>query len=266
MSDQGQGRRPLDNPDDLARAERIPGRQQMGVHPEQETGLRSVETGGVASRGLGGLKPQKLFGDETETVGQLIEYPIDGSQVLVGVFDQAGAERAINALQAAGYDPNEVNVLASTAEEAERIAETTTPANDTAGAEPEAERLQGQEEVGRATKVNLGTGLGLLTGAAAGATAGLAALAMPGIGDLLRSGGGLPAALAGGAVVGAGVGAWGGTALGYGVPQEDTGQYARDRAGGHWLVAVRTNQVDQTLALLREAGAINFQDDHGGGH
>ncbi len=261
MSDQ----RPLDNPDDLMRGTGIPEQQQMGVHPEQVTGKASAAAGGVASRGLGGLKPQKLFGDETETVGELIEYPIDGSQVLVGVFDQAGAERAINALQAAGYDPNEVNVLASTAAEAEEIAERITPANDTAGAEPESERMQGEVEVGRATKVNLGTGLGLLAGAAAGATIGLAAMAMPGVGDLIRSGGGVPAALAGGAVVGAGVGAWGGTALGYGVPEEETGQYARDREAGHWLVAVRSNEVDRTLALLRDAGASNLED-YAGGH
>ena len=40
----------------------------MDVQPEQETGLRMYETGDVASRGLGALKRQKLFDDETETV------------------------------------------------------------------------------------------------------------------------------------------------------------------------------------------------------
>lgn len=237
---------------------------QMGRHPERVAGVDSKAAGGAADRGLAGLSPGKLVGNEGPDVpDEMVEMRVDGSQVLVGVFeDQAGAERAIDALQRGGYDPREVNVLNKSAREAEELVDQIAPTDSsesTAGGEPEAERMQGQVTADKATKANTGTAVGVVAGAAAGAAMGLAAMQIPGVGNLLQSFGPV-VALAGGASLGAGVGFWGGSLVGIATPEEETTTYTDELGRGLWLVAVRTNRIDETLALLRDAGARNLED------
>lgn len=239
---------------------------RMGLHPEQLAGTDSAAAGGATERGLMGLDPSKLADRNQETVGQLVEIQIDGSQVMVGVFDrQEGAARAIDALQAAGYDPHEVNVLNKEGREIAEMTRELAPGLNpfeaqASSSEPEAERMEGQVDVDQTTKANLGTGLGLLTGAAAGAAIGLAALVMPVLGDFLRDLGPLPAML-GGAAIFAAVGAWAGSLVGVATPDEEANIYDSHLDKGYWLVAVRSNRIDQTFALLRDAGALNLQED-----
>ena len=239
---------------------------RMGLHPEQLSGTDSAAAGGATERGLAGLDPRKLADRNQETVGQLVEIQIDGSQVMVGVFDrQEGAMRAIDALQAARYDPHEVNVLNK---EGRALAEMTREqapglnpfAARASSSEPESERMEGQVEVSQTTRANLGTGLCLLTGAAAGAAIGLAALSMPGLRDLFGDLGPWPAML-GGAAIFAAVGAWAGSLAGVAIPEEDANIYDSHLDQGYWLVAVRSNRIDQTFALLRDAGALNLQEE-----
>lgn len=264
MADRGDGRS-ANAADRFAEGGHIPGKQQMGVHPEKLAGQDSKAAGGDKSRGLAGLDPKRLVGNKGSGGRELVETPIDGSQVLVGVFgDPEGADRALSALQAAGYDPREVNVLSKRRDEAQDLADSLNPSfgESSALGEPEAERMQGETTAGQTTKANLGTAVGLLAGAAAGVAIGLAALAMPGIGSLLASFG-APAAMLAGGVVGAGVGAWGGSLAGVSIPDEDTSYFTGDLAKGAYLVAVRTNQLDETIDLLRDAGARNFQEAQG---
>lgn len=246
----------------------------MGLHPERATGADSAAAGGVTERGLGGLKPTKLLGNERgDAVDELVEIEIDGSQVLVGVFDdQAGARRAIDALQAGHYDPNEIAVVYKDGHEIKRLTDQFAPGLNpfegqrpdeaTAAGEPEAERMEGQVAADRVSRVNLGTGLGLVAGALAGVAVGLAGLNTPGL-ETLLAGNGVAAAI-GGAVLFGAIGAVGGSYLGVDTPAEDEGDYGTDLDAGYWLVVVRTNRIDQTFDLLRDAGARNFQEYEGG--
>lgn len=263
-------REPNETPLTEAKGTELP----MGLHPERLAGTDSAAAGGDTSRGMAGLDPRRLTRREQDATNELVEMQIDGSQVLVGVFDDRdGARRAIDALEAAdGYDPNEIAVTYKDGHEIKRLTHEFAPGlnsfagrDSDASTEPEAERMEGQVEVGETTKANLGTGVGLLAGAGAGAALGLAAMQIPGISGLLAAGGGLPAALIGGAAVGAGIGAWGGSLAGVATPEDEYTGYEDDLEAGHWLVVVRTNRIDEAFALLRDAGARNFQE-HAAAH
>ena len=187
----------------------------------------------------------------------LVEMPIDGSQVLVGVFgDQQGADRALNALATAGFEREQINILAKSRGEAQALADQISPgATDESFAEPEAHRMQGEVDVEQVSKINLGTGLGVLTGAAAGIAVGLAAIGFPGLSSISS-----PVAAAVCGVVGAAIGAWGGSLAGVSVPDEDTSYFTGDMEKGAFLVAVRTIRIDEAIDLLRDAGARNFEE------
>lgn len=234
--------------------------QTMGLSPERLAGQDSAAAGGDATRGLAGLKPQRLAGQEHDTLGGMVETRVDGSQVLVGVYaSEQEARRAAGELESLGYGEENVRILAKSIEEARAITDQVSAQQSEAGAEPEAERMQGEVGVEQVSKINTGTVVGLLAGAAAGAVLGLAALEMPGLSGLLA--GNQVVAMAAGAMVFAGVGAWGGSLAGYGVGDEETVDYADDLHGGAWLVAVRTNRIDQALAVLRDFGARNLEED-----
>ncbi len=199
---------------------------------------------------------------------QLLEIQIDGSQVIVGVFkDPQAAERARGMLAADGFSPQNINVVKKTKAEVEELAPTTSPADNQALAEPEADRMQGQVAVGATaettSRINLGTGIGLLTGAAGGAATGLALLNVPGIGPLFASGGPVVAMLVFG-LIGSVLGALGGSLAGIGASEEDTSYFTDELEQGGYLVAVRTNRLDEAIDVLHDAGALNLRDDNGG--
>lgn len=199
---------------------------------------------------------------------ELLEVQIDGSQVIVGVFkDTQEAERARGMLAADGFSPQNINVVARTQEEIEDLGVTTSRDQNQSLTEPEANRMQGQSAVGdtggESSRINLGTGIGLLTGAAGGAATGLAVLQVPGIGSLLSSGGPLLAMIVCG-LIGGVLGAWGGSLAGITVAEEDTSYFTGDLAKGAYLVAVRTNRIDDAIDVLRDAGARNLRDTEGG--
>lgn len=207
-----------------------------------------------------GVSPERLAGREQGALSGMVETQIDGAQVLVGVYaSEQEARRAAGELESLGYGQENVRVLDESVVGTRAVADRLTPPHSQLAAEPEAERMEGEVEVGQVSKINLGTGVGLLAGAAAGAMLGLAALQMPGLSGLLA--GNAAAAMAAGAVVFAGLGAWGGSLAGYGIPDEEAPDYTSELREGAWLVAVRTNRIDQALAVLRDFGARNLAED-----
>lgn len=197
---------------------------------------------------------------------ELLEVQIDGSQVIVGVFASAQeAERARGMLGADGFDLQGVNIVAKSREEAEEIAPNQGQSNNQALAEPEADRMQGQVAVGTSndsdSRINLGTGVGVLTGAAGGAVAGLALLEVPGLGSLFAGSTILAMVVSG--LIGAVLGAWGGSMAGIQVPEEDVSYFTGELGTGAYLVAVRTNRIDEALDVLRDAGARNLSEYEG---
>ena len=188
----------------------------------------------------------------------LVETRLDGTQVLVGVFPEREAvERAINMLQAGGFDPNQVSVVAKDRATSERLAgqHAGLHSEESSLTEPEAERMEGQVEADKVSAVNEGTGVGMAAGAAAGAALGMAAMTLPGVGPILV-GGPVMAAL-GGAAAGAGAGAWLGSALGLSTPSDDAERYSENLDEGRWIVAIRTERVDEVLGIFHNAGSLN---------
>ncbi len=196
---------------------------------------------------------------------ELAELQIDGSQVIVGVFaDAEGAERARGMLIADGFSPEAINILAKSIEEAEAIAPDYSEENNQALTEPEATRTQGQVAIGTdqdpGSRVNLGSGIGLVIGALGGAATGLALREAPGFSSFLTS---PMMALGIFGVIGAVLGAWGGSVAGIRVPEEDLSYFTGELGTGAYLVALRTNRIDEALDVLRDAGARNMSEYEG---
>lgn len=191
--------------------------------------------------------------------GAGLETPIDGTQVLVGLFaEREMVERAMHMLQNGGFAPQEISIVGKDAVRKETLVGHLTEMTgvEVWAAEPEPERMESQVEAGKVTEANTGTGVGLVTGAAAGAALGLAVVAIPGVGPLLAAG---PIAGAlGGAAIGAGAGVWAGSLAGVGIGKEDAAKYMRAIELGQWIVAVRTDRVDEALGVFHNAGALNI--------
>jgi hypothetical protein len=170
----------------------------------------------------------------------LVEIQVDGAQVLVGVFgDQQGAERAVKSLHDAGFDSSQINLLSKGDNTARQMVESALPPVDT---EPEG------------TRVNVGTLIGLLSGAAAGVATGLGIINFPGLEGIPP-----PVAMAVCGVILAILGAWGGTLAGMPIPEEDVSYFTGDLDRGAFLVAIRTSQIDEAIDVLGHAGARNFE-------
>lgn len=191
--------------------------------------------------------------------GEGLETPIDGTQVLVGLFaEREMVERAMHMLQNGGFDPREISIVGKDSVPREILIGHLAEMNgaEAKAAEPEPERMESQVEAGKVTEVNAGTGVGLVTGAAAGAALGLAVVAIPGVGPLLAAG---PIAGAlGGAAIGAGAGVWAGSLTGVGIGREDAYKYMTAIEQGQWIIAVRTDRVDEALGVFHNAGALNI--------
>jgi hypothetical protein len=194
---------------------------------------------------------------------ELLEVQVDGSQVIVGVFkDAQEAERARAMLAADGFDMQNINVLAKSVAEAEEIAPTVARSSDQALTEPEAHRMQGQvsvDDAGSDGRINLGTGVGFFAGAIGGLFAGLAVINLPGLDTIFSPNDPWVPMIIGG-VVGAVLGAWGGSMAGVSIPEEDVSYFTGDLETGAFLVAVRTNRIDEAIDVLRDAGARNLAD------
>ena len=200
-------------------------------------------------------RPQEVTGHDDAA---LVETRLDGTQVLIGVFAEAEAvERALRMMEAGGFDPRQVSIVAKDRATSDRIAAQSAALHGEEShlAEPEAERMEGQVEVDKVSAVNPGTGVGLATGAAVGAALGMAAMTLPGIGPVLV--GGPLMAAAGGAAAGAGAGAWLGSAIGMDIPTDDADRYTQNLEEGRWIVALRTDRVDEVLGIFHNAGALN---------
>lgn len=199
------------------------------------------------------------YGSPTDVPAEGVETRIDGTQVLVGIFaERELVERAMHMLQNGGFDPQEISIVGKDRVPKETLAGHLAEMNSDEAkfAEPEPERMGGQVEAGKVTEANKGTGVGLVTGAVAGAALGLAVVAIPGVGPLLAAG---PVAGAlGGAAVGAGAGVWTGSLTGFGIEKEDADKYMTAIDLGQWIVAVRTDRVDEVLGVFHNAGALNI--------
>lgn len=172
---------------------------------------------------------------------ELVETQVDGAQVLVGVFDERQvAERAVQALRDAGFAQDQVNLLSR-------------GDGDGAARQMVAAALPDAETEAEGTRINIGTLIGLLTGASAGIAAGLGLVQFPGL-----TGVPVPVAVAVCAILLGILGAWGGTLAGQPVPEEDLTYFTGDLDKGAFLVALRTNRIEEGIDVLGHAGARNF--------
>jgi hypothetical protein len=160
--------------------------------------------------------------------------------IVVGLFERPqDAERAIDALESAGFVHEEIGAVAQ----------------DQIIKEHLDEREIKPEEVA--------TGLGAIGGSAVGGLAGLlagvGAITIPGIGAVLAAGA-LVSTLAG-AVVGGGAGGLVGALVGMGLPEEDADFYAEGVKRKGVLVVVQSKGGRASVAknILKQANAVNVE-------
>lgn len=170
-------------------------------------------------------------------------------KTVVGTFDSISeASAAARDVRAAGFLPDDVNVVANNTQRVTTDVTGTTAARAAEATESTAS----------------GAATGVLTGGALGGVAGLAAslmgLAIPGVGPILAAG---PIAAA---LAGAGAGAVAGGLIGgltdMGVPEEHAQFYAEQVRRGGALVTVRVDEsrADEAERILREHGAFDIED------
>ncbi len=193
---------------------------------------------------------------------ELLEVQVDGSQVIVGVFasDQE-AQHARELLVADDFDMNNVNVLRKNREEVEDLVPNISPEQNQSLAEPEAERMQGQTATGggggATSRINSGLWIGLLAGLLGGAALGLAVVEIPFVRAVLQNS--IIAMIVCG-LIGTVLGAFAGSLAGIDAESEDLSYFTDELQNGAFLVAVRTNRIDDALDILRDAGARNLTE------
>lgn len=195
---------------------------------------------------------------------ELLEVQVDGSQVIVGVFasDQE-AQRARELLAADDFDMDNVKILRKSREEVEDLVPNITPAQNQSLAEPEAQRMQGQTATsggGATSRLNSGLWVGLFAGLLGGAALGLAIIEIPFVRAVLQNSI-IAMVLLG--LIGAVFGAFAGSVVGIDAKTEDTSYFTDELQNGAFLVAVRTNRIDDVLDILRDAGARNLTELEG---
>lgn len=170
---------------------------------------------------------------------------------VVGLFrSEAGAEQAINDLKAAGYDPNEIGVVAQNKDTSKTIVDNTDVSD--AGVAAGAGAVEGTI-VGGALAALIATGT---------------IIALPVVGPLALAGSAL-AWTAAGAGIGAATGALAGGLLGAlteaGVDEEEARYYQTAVGEGGILVTVNSSRSEsETRSLLMNAGAESLQNNAGG--
>ncbi|HYD99616.1 MAG TPA: YsnF/AvaK domain-containing protein [Alphaproteobacteria bacterium] len=163
-------------------------------------------------------------------------------QSVIALFDDAStARRAVDDLVAAGFDRDDISVVAHGGS-----------GYDTGSGAGSAD----DDHTGAAT----GATVGAVTGGAVGVAAGLGALAIPGIGPIVAAG----PLIAG--LTGAGIGAAGGGLLGaladWGVPDEDAEIYSEGVRRGGTLVALRTDatRADRAADILERYQPVDIHE------
>ena len=167
-------------------------------------------------------------------------------KTIVGLFDNfSEAEAVVRDLERAGYDRNDISLVANeTSRGSARTTTTTTRSGDGGAAE------------------GAGTGavIGGVTGGVAGLIASLAGLAIPGIGPVLAAGP-LVAAL-----TGAGVGAVAGGLIGAlpsaGVPEEHARYYEEGVRRGGTLVTVAASDADadEVMDIMNRHNPVDIEE------
>ncbi len=163
------------------------------------------------------------------------------TSIVAGVFDDhADAERALQALRAAGVDPAQVGV--ASLQHREPMGAPGTPTEHP------------QIHVDETTGILAGGLLGGVTGWLLGA----ATVAVPGIGALVAAGA-LVGAL-GGAGIGAAAGGLAGYLVEHGLPHEEAHYYHERVHAGAILVTVHAaDRADEIRAILQAHGGHDFQ-------
>jgi uncharacterized membrane protein len=163
---------------------------------------------------------------------------------VVGLFDsEAAADRAINALQKAGFKKNNFGLITRQNSIVQKV-----------------DRQEDREQGTIQAEDKLGPIGGAAIGGIAGMLVGVAALAIPGIGPALAAGS-IATAL-GAAAAGAGMGAVAGGLLGtltsLGISEEEANFYAEGVKRGGILVVVEADEANAPAAsqVMRQAGAV----------
>jgi hypothetical protein len=161
-------------------------------------------------------------------------------KTVVGLFERPqDAERAIDAMESAGFVQDEISALAQ-----DRIIK---------------EHFDGEQ----IKPVEVTTGLGAVGGSAIGGLAGLLAgvgvITVPGIGAVLAAGA-LASTLAG-VVVGGSAGGLVGALIGLGLPEEDAEFYAEGVKRKGVLIAVQSEGGHASMAknIMKQANAVNVE-------
>ena len=175
-------------------------------------------------------------------------------KTVVGLFNQfEDADRAVVALQDAGFDPDNLSVMARKELVGVDQVETYVTTDD--------------ETSGAAVGAGAGAVGGGILGGLTGLLVGVGALIVPGIGPVLAAGS-LASALGStalGAGIGAGVGAIAGGLVGalvdLGVPEEDAHFYAEGVKRGGVLVVTAADDVRAPIAasIMRQANALDVE-------
>jgi hypothetical protein len=171
------------------------------------------------------------------------------ANVVLGMFkNQAAAEQALRRLQAAGYDPKNISVIAHDKAIGRQVAAET-----------------GADVAGGAVQ---GATTGAVVGGLAGLLIGVGAITLPGVGGLLIAGPiaaslgltGATATTVSGALTGALAGGVVGALVGLGVPKETAQLYETGLQEGGIILAVPTSMNSDVLPtqLLADQGATNI--------
>jgi hypothetical protein len=159
---------------------------------------------------------------------------------VVGVFDsREQAERAIDALHAAGFSGDQLGIAARGEQRLEEAVE---------------RRDERMEDRTRTVG-------GAVTGGVAGGLIGavLAGL-IPGVGPVIAAG--ALAGILGGAVTGAAVGGMVGALMDMGVTEEEAQQYDREFRAGRTIVTVRTDgRHQEAMDILRRHGSLDLESE-----
>ncbi len=158
------------------------------------------------------------------------------SPLLLGVFpNRELAEGAIDELEHAGYDHNQLGILAP------------------GGKVEEAELPTGHQEDAAAEGAEIGAVAGGSLGILAGA---IAVAAIPGIG--LAVTGGILTVLAGATAAGAALGAFAGPFVAMGLTEDEARHYENEFKAGRTIVAVQVRDYEhqeEVVTILRSHGA-----------
>ena len=168
-------------------------------------------------------------------------------RTVVSVFEGVShAERALNALKAAGFLPDQVSVVARESSQTQAL-------------------LDSAETDAESATAGTGAMLGGLTGGVVGWLVGIGALAIPGVGPVV-AGGALASAfgLGGGtAVAGAGIGAAAGGIVGaltgLGFSKDEAEYYDRGVREGRTLVTIHDDE-GRAAGIFDETGADRYRD------